>query len=52
MAHLVERLLPTLEVRGSNLVIAKFVLKIYGQLYWKDENKVLKRPGMAHLKNN
>ena len=29
--------------------MAKIILNIYCQLYWKDESKE-KRPGMAHLK--
>ena len=38
--QLVERSLPIPEVRGSNPVISqKFILNIYCQLYWKDENK-------------
>ena len=35
MAQLVERLLPTSEIRDSNTVIGK----IYRKLYWKDANK-------------
>ena len=37
VAQLVERSLPTPEVRGSNPVISKIYM--YHQLYWKDENK-------------
>ena len=43
VAQLVERSLPTPEVRGSNPVIGKylFILNIclLSTLYWKDENK-------------
>ena len=42
MAQLVERLLPTSEIRDSNTVIGK----IYRKLYWKDANKEKE----AHLK--
>ena len=50
-AQLVERLLLTSVIRGSNLVISKFnLLLIYSkQLCWKDENKE-KRPGKAKKK--
>ena len=52
VAQLVERSLPTPEVRGSNAVIGNFMLNIYCQLYRKDENRLTeKRPGMARLKN-
>ena len=37
LAQLVERSIPTPEVRGSNPVIGKIC--VYYQLYWKDENK-------------
>ena len=37
VAQLVERSLPTPEVRGSNPVIGKIYM--YNQLYGKDENK-------------
>ena len=47
VVQLVERSLPTPEVRGSNPVIGKICM--YYQLYWKDENKE-KRPGMAQFK--
>ena len=41
VVQLVERSLPTAEVRGSNPVIGKLLYRtfIYCQLYWKDENK-------------
>ena len=41
VAQLVERLLLTPEVRGSNPVIGKLLYGtfVYCQLYWKDENK-------------
>ena len=41
MAQLVERSLPTPEVRGSNPVIDKLLYTtfVYCQLYWKDGNK-------------
>ena len=39
VAQLVERLLPTAEVRGLNPVISKFLMNLYCQLYWKDTNK-------------
>ena len=40
VAQLAWRLLPTLEVCSSNLVISNFLTTIiYFQLYWKDENK-------------
>ena len=41
VTQLVERLLPTPEVRGSNPVIGKLLYEtfVYCQLYWKDENK-------------
>ena len=39
-AQLVERSLPTPEVRGLNPVIGKiYIFNIYCQLYRKDENK-------------
>ena len=37
--HLVELLLPTPEVHGSNPVIGKKLLNFYCQLFWKDKNK-------------
>ena len=37
LAQLVERSIPTPEVRGLNPVIGKIC--VYYQLYWKDENK-------------
>ena len=37
VAQLVERLLPTPEVRGSNPVTGN--IYVHYQLYWKDENK-------------
>ena len=51
VAQLVERSLPTPEVRGLNPVIGKLLYGtfVYWQLYWKDENKQKKRPGMAHF---
>ena len=40
VAQLVERSLPTPEVRSSNPVISKMYMEqCYCQLYWKDENK-------------
>ena len=40
MAQLVEQLLLTPEIRGSNPVIGKFFYYwLYLNLYWKDENK-------------
>ena len=52
VAQLVERLLPIPEVRSSNPVIGKNLLNIclLSTVYWKDEKKKKKRPGMAHLK--
>ena len=38
-AQLVERSLPTHEIRGSNPVLGKLYIPIYCQLHWKDENK-------------
>ena len=38
VTQLVERSLPTPEVRGLNLVIGKLYIKYY-ELYWKHENK-------------
>ena len=56
VAQLVERLLLIPEVRGSNPVIGKnlFTLNIclLSTVYWKDENKEKKSPGMAHFKKN
>ena len=50
VAQLVERSLPTPEVRGSNPVIGKkFYWTFYCQLYWEDEKKK-KRPGLALFK--
>ena len=41
VAQLVEQLLPTPKVRGSNPVIGKiYWTSVYCQLYWKDENKL------------
>ena len=48
VAQLVERSLPTAEIRGSNPNIGK-VLTTNCKLHRKDENKE-KRPGMPHLK--
>ena len=43
------------DTRGSNPVIGKnlFILNIWllSTVYWKDENKEKKRPGMAHFKS-
>ena len=41
VAQLAEWSLPIQEVRGSNLVLSKFLFRafIYFLLYWKDENK-------------
>ena len=48
MAQLVERLLPTPEIFGSNLVISKLRTFVYSQLS-KDENKE-KEAGNGPLK--
>ena len=47
-AQLVDRSLPTPEIRSSNPVIGKIYM--YYQLYWKDENKLKKSPGMPKFK--
>ena len=51
VAQLVDHLLLIPEVRGSNPVIGKnlYWTFVYCQLYWKDENKEEKMPGMAHF---
>ena len=46
VAQLVERLLLTPEIGGSIPTIAIFIAC---QLYWNDEIKDTKRPGMAHI---
>ena len=55
MAQLVERLLPTPEVRGSNPVIGKLLYWIFNYLPTVnciERTKIKKkRPGMVHLKN-
>ena len=51
VAQLADRSLTIPEVRGSNPDIGKFIQNINllsTVLYWKDENKKKKRPGMAH----
>ena len=51
VAQLVERLLPTPEIRGSNTDIDNFSYQqLYNKLFWKDENKIKKRPGIAQFK--
>ena len=37
--QLVEQLLASPEVQGSNSVIGKKLCNVYYQLFWKDENK-------------
>ena len=54
VAHLVERLLPAPEVRGSNPVIGNFFCRtfVYCQLYYIEKTKIKKkRPGLAHFIN-
>ena len=48
MVHLVKRLLPIPEVRGSNPVFGK---NSYRTFSVNCIEKTKKRPGMAHLKN-
>ena len=52
VAQLVERLPPTLEIRGSNPVIGKTFIKHLFTVNCVEKTKIKKkRPGMAHLKN-
>ena len=49
MAQLVERLLPVLEIRGSNPVIGKIYIEHF-KLSTVEKTKIKKkRPGMAHF---
>ena len=51
VAQLVERSLPTPEVRGSNPVIGKLLYIIFVYCQCKEKTKIMKkRPEMAHLK--
>ena len=51
VAQLVERLPPTLEIRGSNPVIGKTFIKHLFTVNCVEKTKIKKkRPGMAHLK--
>ena len=54
LAQLVERLLLTPEVRGSNSVISQLLSDIYFfTVNCIEKTKIKKkRPGMAHLKNH
>ena len=53
VTQLVERSLPTPEVRGSNPIIGKLLCGtfVYSQLYWKDGNKQKEAGNSALLYN-
>ena len=52
VADLVERLLPTLEVRGSNPVIGKLYITYVLSNALKQMEMKKKRPRIAHFKPN
>ena len=54
VAQLVEWSIPAPEVHSSNPVIGKLLYRtfVYGQLFWKDENKEKNREWLIYLNKN